>query len=97
MLKCLNTQYRILKFDVKTLFSRTKEAIGRLNLMFGEHSEDLSSNFLGNFVSSHFVNIDTGTSEYHTDMDGTYTFIIVSPQVNLYEHDVKFSFMLNKN
>ena len=64
--------------------------------MFGDHGEDLSSTFLGNFVSSYFVNIDAGTREYHTEMDGTYTFIVVPPQVNLYEHDVQFSFMLSK-
>ena len=97
MLKCLDTQYRILKFDVQALFSIIEEAIGRLNSMFGDHGEDLSSTFLGNFFSSYFGNIDAGTSEYHTEMDGTYTFIIVPPQVNLYKHDVQFSFMLSKN
>ena len=96
MLKCLDTQYRILKFDVKDLFLRTEEAIGRLNSMFGDHGEDLSSTFLGNFVSSYFVNIDAGTSEYHTEMDGKYTFIVFPPQLNVYEHDFQFSFMLSK-
>ena len=94
--KCLDTQYRIFKFDVKALFSRTEKTIERLNFMFGDHGEDLSSTFLGNFVSSYFVNIDVGTSEYHTDMDRTYTFIVVPPQVNLYEHDFQFSFMSSK-
>ena len=64
--------------------------------MFGEHGEYLSSTFLGKFVSSYFVNIDAGISEYHTEMDGTYTFIVVPPQLNLFEHDVQFSFMLSK-
>ena len=64
--------------------------------MFGEHGEEMSSTFLGNFVSSYFVNIDAGTSGYHTEMDLTYTFIVVPPQVHLYEHDVKFSFLLSE-
>ena len=89
-MKCLETQYRIPKFDVKAFFSRTEEAIERLNFMFGDHGEDLSSTFLVNFVSSYLVNIDAGTSEYHTEMDGTYTFIVFPTQVNLYEHDVQF-------
>ena len=90
MLKCLENQYRILKFGVKALFSRSEEAIERLYFMFGYHGEYLLSNFLGNFVSSHFFNIDAGTSEYHTEIYRTYTFIVVPPQVNLYEHDVQF-------
>ena len=65
--------------------------------MFGDHGEDLSSTFLRNFVSSYFVNIDAGSSEYHTEMDRTYTFIIVTPQLNFNEHDVQFSFMSSKN
>ena len=81
---------------MKAFFSRTEEAIEKLNGMFGEHGEEMSSTFLGNFVSSYFVNIDAGTSEHHTEMDLTYTFIVVPPQVNVYEHDVQFSFMLSK-
>jgi hypothetical protein len=82
---------------VKAFFSRTEEAIEKLNGMFGEHGEQMSSKFLGNFVSSYFVNIDAGTREYHTEMDLTYTFIVVPRQVHVYEHDVKFSFLLSEN
>ena len=54
-------------------------------------------NFLDQMFASFFINIDAGTSIYHTELDDTYTFIHVPCIKSNYIHDVKFQYKVSSD
>ena len=52
--------------------------INKMNILLCDESKTYTEDLLDNIFASFYINVDTGTSMYHTELDDSYTFIHVS-------------------
>ena len=97
IMDALDKQMRIVHFHCEPFCMITKDVIEKISNKFGSNAKEVVESFLGNYFTSYYVNIDVGTTEFHTEFDVTYTFIHVPGQDENKVHDVCFMFLLNDN
>ena len=97
IMDALDKKMIIVHFHCEPFCMITKYVIEKISNKFGSNAKEVVESFLGNYFKSYYVNIDVGTTEFHTEFDVTYTFIHVPGQDENKVHDVCFMFLLNDN
>ena len=82
-------------FNVRRSAMLNNAIINRMKILLCDKSKTYTDDILDNMFASFYINVDAGTSRYHTEFDDSYTFIHV-PCINSQNiHNVNFQFKIS--